>query len=151
MLNSLHKINWKEKKYSPIDFTFATKWWHFFECVCLNSYTFNVHFSGKFVSNQNIVNIMCCFPNCKTDNNKSSRATEKIKKVKKYLLLHVSSTLFRCRPTSFFVGHTCDCCAPYCSMGNCGTFLWSVLIKIVYCLHYMSVVYNAIAAWLFAL
>jgi len=119
MVNSLHKINRKEKKYSPIDFTFATKWWYFVECVCLNNYTVNVHFSGKCVSNQNIVNIMCCSPNCKTDNNKSSRITEKIKKVKKYLFLHVYSTLFRCRPTSFFVRHTCDCCAPYWSMGNC--------------------------------
>ena len=71
-------------------------------------------------SNRNIVNIMCCSPDCKTDNNKSSGTTEK-----KCLFLHVSSTLFRCRSTSFIVGHTSDCCAPYWSMGNCGTFLLS--------------------------
>ena len=118
MLNLLHKINWKEKKYSPIDFTFATKWWHFVEChcVCSNSYTFNVHFSGKCVSNRNVVNIMCCSPDCKTDNNVFQDNWENKEKWKKYLFLHGSSTLFRCRPTSFFVGHICDCCAPYWSL-----------------------------------
>ena len=37
----------------------------------------------------------------------------------------------------------------YRSMGNCATFLWSVLIKIVFCLHYMFVVYNAVIAAMF--
>ena len=132
MLNSLHKINWKEKKYSPIDFTFATKWWHFVECVCSNSYTFNVHFSGKCASNWNIVNIMCCSPDCKTDNNTSSRTTEKTKKSEKILVSSCLFNLIQMWPTSFFVGHTCDCRAPYWSMGNCGTFLWSVLIKLFF-------------------
>ena len=150
MVNSLHKINRKEKKYSPIDFTFATKWWYFVERVCLNSYSFNVHFSGECVSNRNIVNIMCCSPNCKTDNNKSSRTTEKIKW--KNTCFFMSLQPYSDVGLLHFLWDILVTAVLHTGQWVTVTLLWSVLIKIVFCLHYMSVVYNAIiAAWLFAL